>query len=572
MGMSAPRYYGSKSDLQVQTKASGKHCHSKTAISPEFVLSEWEREVNKETNLIDPSIRSSEAPAPRPAVIRPRIPSPSLIDLAKTYAQSVRAAAPPKPLPITQKQEKFCLPKFLPSKPEAAGSSSQSTGSQSNSAVPIAEGTSHSPSTVKAGANPSGNNSKPQAKLLKKVSIPKGPTNLSSQHKVAAEKKSIHELLELQPTKTKTQQKSNSASGVFEPKRLVSESKTSVPCFKSNYFVPQGATAVTPLNHSGSSVKPKDSKLLEGYKTSGESDLDIHNHLTGTGRPTNPLSHPTTSWEHLEEDQFASYPPRVKALLQTVESQQALFLQNADDPSCQLLGAKLAAKIQMFLDPKVAEEDFLRLFHGWNPLRLCCKQIRHPRMSLWFKRTSHPEDIPPGVLDRIRNMTFPSSPAPTIATDQPMVEEEIPPPPEEVQPPPLPTNETPQLRDKSIEVDLLDQPLPQLAPQPTVTQPQTAAPPPIMAPPPPGVTQFPGAMPPPLILLPTRPTQSNVQAPRTNTAANCRKNNRQARQTYTSRGYQASIHEEMIRIGRTMQGQFQTLDAMRRQNRESGTR
>jgi hypothetical protein len=210
---------------------------------------------------------------------------PSLIDPAKTYAQSVRAAAPPKPLPITQKQEKFCLPKFLPSKPEAAGSSSQSTGAQSNSAVPIAEGTSHSPSTVKAGANPSGksakgsvidrddpfhSNSKTQAKLLKKVSIPKGPTNLSSQHKVAAEKKSIHELLKLRPTKTKTQQKSNSASGVFEPKRLVSESKTSAPCFKSNYFVPQGATAVTPSNHSGSSVQPRDSELLEGYKTSGE--------------------------------------------------------------------------------------------------------------------------------------------------------------------------------------------------------------------------------------------------------------------------------------------------------------
>ncbi|PLW11537.1 hypothetical protein PCANC_11017 [Puccinia coronata f. sp. avenae] len=131
--------------------------------------------------------RLLKAPGLRPTGWRP-IPLPSLINPAKTYAQLVRAAAPPKPLPITQKQEKFCLPKFLPSKPEAAGSSSQSTGAQSNSAVPIAEGTSHSPSTVNAGANPSGksakgpvinqdnpfhSNSKTQAKLLKKVSIPK---------------------------------------------------------------------------------------------------------------------------------------------------------------------------------------------------------------------------------------------------------------------------------------------------------------------------------------------------------------------------------------------------------------
>ncbi|PLW25243.1 hypothetical protein PCANC_28777 [Puccinia coronata f. sp. avenae] len=557
-----------QSDSQVQAKSTGRRSAAKNAISPEFVPSDWERKVGKAVNLIDPSIRSSEGPAPKPDISH--IPLPFLIDPNKSYAQSVKTAVRPAPLPITQKQEKFNLPKFLLPKPAVSepGSSAQPA---KTAQVPIVEG--HSRSTKKNSAdkpassqslsksskgpvinrnNPFYSNNRAQADLLKKVSIPKRPRDSDSSRKVAAEKR---------------------------------------------------ATAAHHPTISKSSFQPRDLGTSEGYKTSGKSDLEIHNQLTGNSRPTNLLSHPLTSRERLEDDRLANYPQRVRTLLQTVESQRALFLQNAKDPPCQLLSAKVAAEIQMYLDKEVPEEDFVRLFQGWNPLRLCCEQVKHPRMASWFERSSHPDDVPPEVQDRIQNMNNPNSQSPATATHQPMMEDEAPTPaaqpmevdrasilPEAVQPQ---TIETPLLRNKPIEVDLPEQPLPQLAPQRTATQSQAETTPPITAPPPPEASPLPGAMPPPPIPLLTRPTPRTVAAPR----ANRRQNNCWGRQAYPKRsfgnnrppsppplqhvnqqnscrnrrrGYQASIHEEMIRIGRTMQGQFQTLDAMRRQNCKTG--
>jgi hypothetical protein len=124
-------------------------------------------------------------------------------------------------------------------------------------------------------------NAKKQAKLLKKVSIPKRPKDSDSTSKVAAKKRTVNKLLKIRPTKTKTQQKSQSASGSTKSCPFLAESKSTAPQFKSNYFVPKGVTAAKASQRSDSSVQPKDSEVSDGYKTSGDSNFDVHQHLAG---------------------------------------------------------------------------------------------------------------------------------------------------------------------------------------------------------------------------------------------------------------------------------------------------
>ncbi|KAA1104702.1 hypothetical protein PGT21_030035 [Puccinia graminis f. sp. tritici] len=319
-----------------------------------------------------------------------------------------------------------------------------------------------------------------------------------------------------------------------------------------NYFVPQGRTVRS--ESTTSSAQPSLSFTTEPYEPASESDLDII-----TGATAQLWSKPKTSKGRLGDDILAKYPRPLHPLLQSVKLYQEYYRQakEKNDEDMKVVAISKASELQDDLADKINPQDFKDLFGNWDPKAECEEYLTGPT-DRKYKRS---KDIP-----------VTPTPDPEMQID----------PPAEV--PPLHQGTSQQYQQGYYSQQ--GYPYPQAYQQ----QPQAGQffnqaspyyPQPVAS-----------TAPDPYLHVPTSevpPNRTNQNRNRNNNRRNQAHrapNNfrpmsangpRQRTNSQTARenrrvAYQRSIHQEMIRLSRTTQAQYQALEAMREQSAGYGNR
>ncbi|KAA1116211.1 hypothetical protein PGT21_004821 [Puccinia graminis f. sp. tritici] len=323
-----------------------------------------------------------------------------------------------------------------------------------------------------------------------------------------------------------------------------------------NYFVPQGRTVRS--ESTTSSAQPSLSFTTEPYEPASESDLDII-----TGATAQLWSKPKTSKGRLGDDILAKYPRPLHPLLQSVKLYQEYYRQakEKNDEDMKVVAISKASELQDNLADKINPQDFKDLFGNWDPKAECEEYLTGPT-GRKYKRS---KDIP-----------VTPTPDPEMQID----------PPAEV--PPLHQGTSQQYQQGYYSQQ--GYPYPQAYQQ----QPQAGQffnqaspyyPQPVAS-----------TAPDPYLHVPTSevpPNRTNQNRNRTRNRNNNRRNQahrapnnfrpmsangpRQRTNSQTARenrrvAYQRSIHQEMIRLSRTTQAQYQALEAMREQSAGYGNR
>ncbi|KAA1074154.1 hypothetical protein PGTUg99_025982 [Puccinia graminis f. sp. tritici] len=323
-----------------------------------------------------------------------------------------------------------------------------------------------------------------------------------------------------------------------------------------NYFVPQGRTVRS--ESTTSSAQPSLSFTTEPYEPASESDLDII-----TGATAQLWSKPKISKGRLGDDILARYPRPLHPLLQSVKLYQEYYRQATEknDEDMKVVAISKASELQDDLTDKIDSQDFKTLFGGWDPKAECEEYLTGPT-GRKYKRS---KDIP-----------VTPTPDPEMQID----------PPTEVPPLQQGTSQQyqqgyysqqgyqfPQTYQQQAQAGQYFNPANPYYPQPVAS-----------------------TAPDPYLRVPT----SEVPPNRTNQNRNCTRNRnnnrrnqahrapnnfrpmsangpRQRTNSQTARenrrvAYQRSIHQEMIRLSRTTQAQYQALEAMREQSAGYGNR
>ncbi|KAI7952954.1 hypothetical protein MJO29_008585 [Puccinia striiformis f. sp. tritici] len=181
--------------------------------------------------------------------------------------------------------------------------------------------------------------------------------------------------LPTQPSVLPNTDLANAARALPDPKALKIKvierpaHKTIVPTIKkpiNSHFVPQGRT--TTIASSSLSDHPKESdrqSTSEPGEPGSESDLEIITEATGRL-----CSKPPTLPELPEDETLESYPPDFQPLLQTVKLQlhhyREVVLKKNDN--LKIISLKVASVTQEGLSLHIPLEEFLAIFDQWNPL------------------------------------------------------------------------------------------------------------------------------------------------------------------------------------------------------------
>ncbi|KAA1123650.1 hypothetical protein PGTUg99_024059 [Puccinia graminis f. sp. tritici] len=317
-----------------------------------------------------------------------------------------------------------------------------------------------------------------------------------------------------------------------------------------NYFVPQGRT--TRSISSSSSVLPSGSFTTEPYEPADSSDLDII-----TGATAQLWSKPKTSKEPQEDDILQKYRPSFHPLLQTVKLQREYYQKAIEtkDEDLKIVALRAASSAQSDLLRAMNQEEFLNLFNRWDPIAEYQDYLTgQAGRNYWRKE----------------GVAVTPSPSPEVEMR----------PPESVQ-----RNQTTDSANQHQEPMNVHYPVGHPPPSANSRQyehyrnfpnnPETTQ----------GYQQHP-------VVAHHRPSSANNRSRNCNRnsnnsrnqeyrAANFRPRNsngpRHCTNSQTARenrriAHQRSIHQEMIRLNRTTQAQYQALEAMREQNAGYGNR
>ncbi|EFP94559.2 uncharacterized protein PGTG_20515, partial [Puccinia graminis f. sp. tritici CRL 75-36-700-3] len=316
-----------------------------------------------------------------------------------------------------------------------------------------------------------------------------------------------------------------------------------------NYFVPQGRTVRS--ESTTSSAQPSLSFTTEPYEPASESDLDII-----TGATAQLWSKPKISKGRLGDDILARYPRPLHPLLQSVKLYQEYYRQATEknDEDMKVVAISKASELQDDLTDKIDSQDFKTLFGGWDPKAECEEYL-----------TKRSKDIP-----------VTPTPDPEMQVDPPTVV------------PPLQQGTSQQYQEAyynqhSYPYPQSYQPLPQANQFFNQASPYYAQPVANTAPVP--YPHVPTSEVHPNSTNQNRNRNRNRNVNRRNHAHRAPSNfrpmsvsgNRQRTNSQTARenrrvAYQRSIHQEMIRLSRTTQAQYQALEAMREQSAGYGIR
>ncbi|KAA1074705.1 hypothetical protein PGT21_016347 [Puccinia graminis f. sp. tritici] len=203
-----------------------------------------------------------------------------------------------------------------------------------------------------------------------KKSIPKG-TSTATTVSIVQPTEPINEAKNQQPDLFQHPVDSSAAQTTIHP-APVSSVLPSLPKISSdatvqkkleNYFVPQGRT--TRSISSSSSVLPSGSFTTEPYEPADSSDLDII-----TGATAQLWSKPKISKGPLEEDILQKYRPSFHPLLQTVKLQREYYQKAIEtkDEDLKIVALRAASSAQSDLLRAMNQEEFLDLFNRWDPI------------------------------------------------------------------------------------------------------------------------------------------------------------------------------------------------------------
>ncbi|EFP80570.2 uncharacterized protein PGTG_06526 [Puccinia graminis f. sp. tritici CRL 75-36-700-3] len=323
-----------------------------------------------------------------------------------------------------------------------------------------------------------------------------------------------------------------------------------------NYFVPQGRTVRS--ESTTSSAQPSLSFTTEPYEPASESDLDII-----TGATAQLWSKPKTSKGRLGDNILAKYPRPLHPLLQSVRLYQEYYRQakEKNDEDMKVVAISKASELQDDLSDKINPQDFKDLFGNWDPKAECEEYLTGPT-GRKYKRS---KDIP-----------VTPTPDPEMQVD----------PPTEV--PPLHQGTSQQYQQgyysqQGYQYPQAYQQLPQAGQYFNAASPYYPQPVANTAPVP--YPHVPTSEVPPNRNNQNRNRNRNRNTNRRSQAHRAPNNfrpmsangTRQRTNSQTARenrrvAYQRSIHQEMIRLSRTTQAQYQALEAMREQSAGYGNR
>ncbi|KAI9620196.1 hypothetical protein H4Q26_013763 [Puccinia striiformis f. sp. tritici PST-130] len=314
-----------------------------------------------------------------------------------------------------------------------------------------------------------------------------------------------------------------------------------------SYFVPQGRTTV--IASSSPSIVAKDSEnefTSEPYDPSSESELEIITEATGrlsTKRRTLP--------ELPEADTLESYPRALRPMLETVSINLKYWKESIEqnDESLQILSLKTAVNAQETLLNNLSLDEFKAIFDQWDP-SLELKMTTRRGLTLMEKRG----EISSQEMLQLRDGISPNQPE--VANHQNNSEPII-----------------PESNEENMEVETQPLPTPALPPH-SVAQPVQLTRPSLPSRP----STAPRAR-----TEASRPRNQHRQGSPPNPRHARRRNQRnnpqppprahpyqQTARMNRRHNFQASIHQEIIRLGRTLQGTYQELEAMRYRNRDGG--
>ncbi|KAA1074751.1 hypothetical protein PGT21_018530 [Puccinia graminis f. sp. tritici] len=319
-----------------------------------------------------------------------------------------------------------------------------------------------------------------------------------------------------------------------------------------NYFVPQGRTVRS--ESTTSSAQPSLSFTTEPYEPASESNLDII-----TGATAQLWSKPKTSKGRLEDDILAKYPQPLHPLLQSVKLYQEYYRQATEknDEDMKVVAISKASELQDDLKDKIDSQDFMNLFGGWDPKAECQEYLTGPTGRTYKRGKGIPVTPTP---DPEMQVNPPAEVSPLHqGTSQQYQQGYY---SQQGYPYPQAYQQQPQAGQFFNQASpYYPQPVASTAPDPYLHVPTSEVP-------------------------PNRTNQNRNRNNNLRNQAHRAPNNfrpmsangpRQRTNSQTARenrrvAYQRSIHQEMIRLSRTTQAQYQALEAMHEQSAGYGNR
>ncbi|KAA1107258.1 hypothetical protein PGT21_008199 [Puccinia graminis f. sp. tritici] len=328
-----------------------------------------------------------------------------------------------------------------------------------------------------------------------------------------------------------------------------------------NYFVPQGRTVRSVS--STSSDHPRGSSVSDSAIPSDSSDLDII-----TGATAQLWSKPKTLPAPLEEDILLKFRPAFHPLLQAVKLNQEYFrrAEKTKDEDLKVVALRSASELQNDLLRSITQEEFLKIF-SWNPKAEFDEYLNTQKGRTFLKERGAEVTLtpPPEVLmqppeaepSQIQSHEHPTESQPQPQTYfhpngyyypyQPTTQQTQHWPHQNYNlnystyqqgyypPQQLATNQVPQA-EQSVPSQPTRRKEGDQAPKSNRNRPRNRK------------AKGPSWVPPP----------SSNRAPPDSNSVSARERRRRA--------HQLSIHQEMIRLSRTTQAQYQALESMRNQN------
>ncbi|EHS64283.1 uncharacterized protein PGTG_22160 [Puccinia graminis f. sp. tritici CRL 75-36-700-3] len=336
-----------------------------------------------------------------------------------------------------------------------------------------------------------------------------------------------------------------------------------------NYFVPQGRTVRSVSSRS--SDHPCGSTTSDSVLPSEGSDLDII-----TGATAQLWSKPKTLPAPLGDDILLKYRPAYHPLLQAVKLNQEYFrrAERTKDEDLKVVALRLASELQTDLLRSIGQEEFLNIFN-WN-LKLEFDEYLNTQKGRNFLKERGAEVTPtpsPEVQMQPQETGMPQAHPPGQQTEhQPQSQMYY--HPNGYYYPYPPMNPNPQAQywpqqsynqeystfqqgyypPQQMVNNLVPQAEQSAPPQPTRKRESDQAPKNNRNRPRNRKAKGPSWVPPP----------NSNRAPPDSNSVSARERRRRA--------HQLSIHQEMIRLSRTTQAQYQALESMRNQNAGGGSR
>ncbi|KAA1107885.1 hypothetical protein PGTUg99_029136 [Puccinia graminis f. sp. tritici] len=396
-----------------------------------------------------------------------------------------------------------------------------------------------------------------------KAPVPQqAPSVISNQPNLAAvstENRSVDPVVSKTAVEPEESKSTRPEKNFFAPSFPKISSDSTIQKKIENYFVPQGRT--TRSISSASSILPSASFTTEPYEPADSSDLDVI-----TGATAQLWSKPKTSKAPLADDILRRYRPSFHPLLQAVKLQQEYYRRalETNDEDQKIVALRAASTAQTDLLRVMNLEEFLTLFEKWNPVAEYQDYLTGQSGKDYWKKEgipTTPSQAPEAVMrppeENQEQPTINSSDQPPAAMNHPQGGYYY--------PPTNPQAQQPYWNQPSYPVTAQGY---QYHPPANYHHPTSGQAHPASATG--GPTTFQSNQ------NRNRRRNSNRRRnqshrgpdwlPRPGPNRAPQNSNAESSREARRRSHQLSIHQEMIRLNRTTQAQFQALESMRDQN------